>query len=152
MAARYIATIGYEAASVPRFLDTLTKARIGLLVDIRAVASSRRPGFAKSALAANLATAGIDYLHLRDLGTPAEGRQAARRGDHATLRRVFLKHLKTTAAQDALDALEELVKGKRRLALLCLEADPTYCHRSIVIEALERHLPLKVDHLFVTPG
>lgn len=147
-----LTTIGYEAASVPRFLDTLVAARVDLLVDIRAVASSRRPGFAKTALAANLATVGIEYLHLRDLGTPAEGRKAARAGDHATLREVFLAHLKTTAAQDALDALMERIRAGRRACLLCLEALPEHCHRSLVVEALRPHLPLDVTHLRVLAG
>ena len=71
-----LATIGYEHASVPGFLAALTRAGVEVLVDVRAVASSRRKGFAKTALAANLETVGIDYLHLRGLGTPAEGRKA----------------------------------------------------------------------------
>ncbi|HYW06517.1 MAG TPA: DUF488 domain-containing protein, partial [Longimicrobium sp.] len=68
------------------FLDALAEAEIELLVDVRAVASSRRPGFAKTRLAANLAEAGIEYLHLRALGTPAEGRAAARAGKHHEMR------------------------------------------------------------------
>jgi uncharacterized protein (DUF488 family) len=64
-----LATIGYEGASVADFLDALHRAKVDLLVDVRAVAMSRRPGFAKTALAANLRDAGIDYLHLRQLGT-----------------------------------------------------------------------------------
>ena len=47
-------TIGYEGATVPALLETLREARVELLVDIRAVANSRRPGFAKTALAANV--------------------------------------------------------------------------------------------------
>ena len=80
-----LATIGYEGASVADFLDALRGANSDLLVDVRAVAMSRRPGFAKTALAANLRDAGIDYLHLRQLGTPADGRAAARGGDHVSL-------------------------------------------------------------------
>ena len=84
-----VATVGYQGATVHSFLQALREAGIELLVDVRAVASSRRPGFAKSALAANLHGAGIDYLHLRDLGTPAPGRAAARAGRHAEMRRIF---------------------------------------------------------------
>ena len=90
-----LATIGYESATVQTFLEALSSHGIDLLIDIRAVASSRRPGFAKSALTANLASAGIEYLHLRDLGTPAEGRAAARAGRHAEMRRIFEVHLAT---------------------------------------------------------
>jgi uncharacterized protein (DUF488 family) len=75
-----LATIGYEDATVQRFQDALRDAGVELLVDVRAVAGSRRPGFAKTKLAANVGEIGIDYLHLRGLGTPAEGRAAARAG------------------------------------------------------------------------
>ena len=79
MVKRTLATIGYEGASMESFLRALKEAKVELLVDIRAVASSRRPGFSKNALAANLAEAGIDYLQLRGLGTPSDGRTNRRR-------------------------------------------------------------------------
>ncbi|MEP6573172.1 MAG: DUF488 domain-containing protein [Gemmatimonadota bacterium] len=141
-----IATIGYQAATVPSFLLALTDAGIELLVDIRAVASSRRPGFSKTALAANLQGAGIDYLHLRGLGTPAEGRAAARAGKHDIMRDIFLEHMETTAAQRELETLSELTSA-RRVCVLCFEADPAHCHRSIVVEALNHRRPLRVTHL-----
>ena len=142
-----LATIGYEGATVASFLDALRAAGIGLLVDVRALASSRRPGFAKTRLAANLAEAGIDYLHLRGLGTPADGRAAARAGRHDEMRRVFAGHLATPAAQAELDVLAELVAGERRVCILCFEADPRHCHRSLVAAALAERMPLVVEHL-----
>lgn len=142
-----VATVGYEGATVHTFLEAVRGAGVELLVDVRAVASSRRPGFAKSALAANLQGAGIDYLHLRDLGTPAPGRAAARAGRHTEMRRIFLAHLETEAAQEALDALVEIVQSGRRVCLLCLEADPTHCHRSLVAEALAARVPIRLAHL-----
>ena len=142
-----ISTIGYEAATVPLFLETLQEARVDLLVDVRAVASSRRPGFAKTRLAANLQEAGIEYLHLRGLGTPAEGRAAARAGRYAELREIYREHLATPEAQDDLEALADLVRSGRRVCLLCLEADPAHCHRSLVAAALASLLPLEVTHL-----
>ena len=146
-AERSLATIGYQAATMPRFLDALRKARVELLVDVRAVTSSRRPGFAKSALAAHLAEAGIDYLHRRGLGTPAEGRAAARAGRHDALREIYGAHLRTPAAQADFAALADLVRSGRRACLLCFEADPAHCHRSLVAAALARKLPLRVSHL-----
>ena len=142
-----LATIGYEGATVASFLDALRAARVGLLVDVRALASSRRPGFAKTRLAANLAEAGIDYRHLRGLGTPADGRAAARAGRHDEMRRVFAGHLATPAAQAELDVLAELVAGERRVCILCFEADPRHCHRSLVAAALAERMPLVVEHL-----
>ncbi len=146
-----LATIGYEHASVPGFLAALTRAGVEVLVDVRAVASSRRKGFAKTALAANLETVGIDYLHLRGLGTPAEGRKAARAGDHATLERIFAEQLTTIEARDGLMALADLVATGRKACLLCLEANPEHCHRSMVAAALDRALPIQVENLSALP-
>lgn len=142
-----VATIGYEAASVPRFLDALREAGVELLVDVRAVASSRRPGFAKTRLAANLQEAGIEYLHLRGLGTPADGRAAARAGRYDELREIYLEHLATPDAQAELGMLADLVRSGRRVCLLCFEADPAHCHRSFVTAALQSLLPVQVNHL-----
>lgn len=142
-----LATIGYEGANVESFLEALRAARVELLVDVRAVASSRRPGFAKSRLAANLEAAGIGYLHLRALGTPADGRAAARAKRHDEMRRIFLAHLGSTAAQDELATLADIVRGGRRACILCFEADPAHCHRSIVADALQPLVTVRVDHL-----
>jgi uncharacterized protein (DUF488 family) len=142
-----VATVGYQGATVATFLDVLHRAGVELLVDVRAVASSRRPGFAKSALAANLQGAGIDYLHLRDLGTPAPGRAAARAGRHAEMRRIYRSHLDTPAAQAALDALADVVRSNRQVCLLCFEADAAHCHRTLVADALGSTMPIRVEHL-----
>ena len=142
-----LATIGYENTTVPRFLETLQDAGVDLLVDVRAVASSRRPGFSKTKLAAQLTEGGIEYLHLRGLGTPADGRAAARAGRHEEMRAIFMEHMETSEAQDQLERLAELVRAGRRVCLLCLEADPTHCHRSMVAEALQELMPVQVQNL-----
>jgi uncharacterized protein (DUF488 family) len=129
------------------FLAALRKARVELLVDVRAVTSSRRPGFAKTALAGHLAEVGIDYLHLRGLGTPADGRAAARAGRHDELRTIYGAHLRTPEARTDLAVLAELVQSGRRACLLCFEADPAHCHRSLVANAVAARLPLRVSHL-----
>ena len=142
-----VATIGYESTSVDEFLATLREADVELLVDVRAVASSRRPGFAKTRLAANLETAGIGYLHLRRLGTPSEGRAAARAGRHEEMKRIFREQLATDEAQEELHALADMVRAGRRVCLLCFEADPAHCHRSIVAAALAELVPVRLTHL-----
>jgi uncharacterized protein (DUF488 family) len=142
-------TIGYEGATVAGFLEALRAAGVELLVDVRALASSRRPGFAKTALAANLGTIGVDYLHLRGLGTPADGRAAARAGKHDEMRKIFLDHMKEDVAQEELARLAEIVRGERRVCLLCFEADPMHCHRRYVVDALDPLVALEVEHLFV---
>lgn len=146
-----LATIGYESAAVPEFLATLRDAGIELLVDVRAVAGSRRPGYAKTALAANLASAGIEYLHLRGLGTPKEGRIAARAGRHAEMHAIFREHLATPEAQADLEVLADIVRAGRKTCLLCLEADPTHCHRSLVADALARRMAVEIVHLHPEP-
>jgi uncharacterized protein (DUF488 family) len=142
-----VATIGYEGSAFEHVLRALQSSGVTLLVDVRAVSSSRRPGFSKSRLAASLGEAGIDYLHLRGLGTPADGRAAARAGRHAEMRRIFAKHLKTLEARDDLDTLSDLVSSGRRVCLLCFEHDPSHCHRTLVADALAERMPLQVDHL-----
>lgn len=142
-----LATVGYENATVERFLAALKEAGIEVLVDVRAVAGSRKPGYAKTRLAENLAGAGIEYRHLRGLGTPAAGRAAARAGRHEEMHAIFRAHLASLDAQADLAALEALVRDGRRVCILCLEADPAHCHRSLVAEALAERMPLEVRHL-----
>jgi len=144
---RTVSTIGYESSTMAAFLAALTGAGVKLLVDVRAVASSRRPGFAKTKLAANLADAGIDYLHLRGLGTPSDGRAAARAGRHDEMKAIFREHLAGDAAQADLATLADLARGERKLALLCFEHDPAHCHRSLVAAALAERVPVAIEHL-----
>lgn len=142
-----LATIGYEGATVQSFLAALQAADVTLLVDVRAVASSRRPGFSKTRLADNVRGVGIDYLHLRALGTPADGRAAARAGRHDEMRAIFTQQLATDDAQAELEALADLVRTGNRVCLLCFEADPAHCHRTLVAQALQALVPVQVDDL-----
>src|SRR5579864_7015599 len=98
MKAKKLFTIGYEQTPSKAVLDELENAGVKLLVDVRAVASSRRPGFSKNQLAAGLDQRGIAYLHLRGLGTPKDGRVAARAGQFAALHEIYARHLKTPRA------------------------------------------------------
>jgi uncharacterized protein (DUF488 family) len=140
-------TIGYEQAKPAVVLDELKQAKVDTLVDVRAVAASRRPGFSKRQLAASLDEAGIAYLHFQKLGTPAEGRQAARAGDRDTLWRIYEKHIKHAEPQAELSELADLVKSGKRTALLCYCRDPKACHRWRIVGHLEKCLPLKVEDL-----
>ena len=142
-----LATIGYEGATIREVLDTLEGAKIDTLVDVRAVAMSRRPGFAKTALSAHLRERGIEYLHFRALGTPAEGRAAARGGRTDVMHRIFREHLATDEAQAELSQLVELVRGPKRICILCFEADPAKCHRRLVAEALRKKIRATVTDL-----
>jgi uncharacterized protein (DUF488 family) len=128
-------------------LGELKRAGVELVVDTRAVAASCRPGFSKRALAAALDAAGIGYVHLQKLGTPAEGRQAARAGDTDKLWRIYDKHIKTAVAQEALDQLMALIQSGKRIALLCYCRDPKTCHRSRIVAQVKRRRRFKVEDL-----
>lgn len=145
--AKTLFTIGYEQATPAALLGELKRAKIDLLIDTRAVAASRKPGFSKRALAASLDEAGIGYLHLQKLGTPSEGRAAARAGDYKTLWRIYGKHLKTPDAIDAMEELLRLAKSGQRLCLLCYERNPDECHRSKIAEIVQKKTRLRVEDL-----
>ena len=140
-------TIGYEQTPAKSVLDELEQAGVKMLVDVRAVASSRRPGFSKSQLAAGLDERGISYVHLRGLGTPKEGRLAARAGQYETLQKIYAKHLKTPQAKEELDELSALVKKTGPVCILCYERDHLHCHRRWIAEIIEERDDVRVDNL-----
>lgn len=140
-----IFTIGYEAATVGDFLAALKDARVERVIDVRALPLSRRPGFSKSPLRAALAEAGMDYVHLRALGTPAAGREAARKGRHAELERIYAGQLELPEAIAEGARMLDLA-GERPSALLCFERDPAGCHRSLLLNAVAPGA--EVVHLF----
>jgi uncharacterized protein (DUF488 family) len=142
-----VATVGYEGTTVAAFLDALRAADVALLVDVRAVASSRRPGFAKSRLAANLAGAGSTTCTCAASARRPTGAPRRAPGAMPRCRPSSGRHLATDAAQADLDALAALVDDGRRVCLLCFEADPAHCHRLLVAEALAARRPVRVTHL-----
>ena len=140
-------TIGYEKAKPEALMTELKRAKVKLLVDTRAVAASRKPGFSKRQLAATLDENGISYLHLQKLGTPDEGRQAARAGKLDTLWRIYAKHLKTPGAIKAMDELIAIVKSGQAVCLLCYERDKDCCHRSRIAEVVHERTGASVVDL-----
>src|ERR1700694_5217631 len=140
-------TIGYEKATAPAVLNELQQAEVGLVVDVRAVAASRRPGFSKKQLAAGLDERGIAYLHLRGLGTPKDGRDAARGGKVDQLHRIYAAHLKTPQAKEEVDELSSLVKKSGPVCILCYERDHLHCHRQWIAEIIEERDGVKVENL-----
>jgi uncharacterized protein (DUF488 family) len=144
-------TIGYEQATTKDFFDALVSAKVATLVDVRAVAASRRPGFSKRQLAAGLDSHGMSYVHLQKLGTPKEGRLAARSGKAQVMLKIFERHLATPEAQHELEELTALARSGRPLCLLCYERDPAHCHRQRLAEELHKRLGIKVENLFCAP-
>jgi len=139
-------TIGYEGATQARVIDRLKAAGVELLVDVRAVAASRRAGFSKTILGESLKAAGVDYLHLRGLGTPKAGRDAARKGRVDEMRAIFAAHMEEPQAQADYARLRALA-GERRVALLCFEADHAGCHRAVLAQRLAEEDGLTVVDL-----
>ena len=130
-----IFTIGYEGTTMDEFLAALKAAGVERLIDVRALALSRRPGFSKSPLRAALEEVGIEYVHLKALGTPAEGRSAARAGRHADLERIYAGQLELPEAIVQGAQMIELAEEKPS-ALLCFEREPAHCHRTLLLDSV----------------
>lgn len=140
-----IFTIGYEGTTVPEFVAALKQAGVERVIDVRALPLSRRPGFSKSPLRAALAEAGVEYVHLKALGTPAEGRTAARAGRHADLERIYAGQLELPEAMAQSAQMLELAREKPS-ALLCMEREPAHCHRTLLLNAVADNA--EVVHLY----
>ena len=143
---RRLATIGYEQSTLDDVIGRLKAAGVEIVIDVRAVASSRRAGFSKTLLAGSLGQAGIDYLHLRDLGTPKPGRQAARAGRIAEMQEIYRAHLEEPGAQVQLAQACEVAR-ERTAALLCYEAEAPGCHRAIVADLIQGRIGCEVVDL-----
>lgn len=146
-----VTTIGYEGASLDDFLATLHAADVSVVLDVRDLPISRRKGFSKSALAGALEEVGIAYIHLRGLGDPKEGQEAARAGDIDAFLRIYSERLATPEAQADLEKATEIVSTDLA-CLLCYERDPTKCHRKLVSEAISAIMPVRIRHLGVREG
>src|ERR1043165_7522897 len=140
-----IFTIGYEDTTVPEFLAALQKAGVERVIDVRALPLSRRPGFSKTPLRLALEDVGIEYVHLKALGTPSEGRSAARAGRHADMARIYAGQLELPEAMAQSAQMLELAREKPS-ALLCMERDPAHCHRTLLLDAIAADA--EVVHLY----
>ncbi len=139
-------TIGYEGCTIQGVLGALTEAKVGLLIDVRAMPRSRKPGFSKRQLAAGLDEKGIPYVHLVGLGTPKAGRDAVRAGHPEIMEAIFREHMTSDRAQADL-AQAKALAGEKRVCLLCFEQDPACCHRHIVAEMIARETGQRIVHL-----
>lgn len=143
--ANVIFTIGYEAATMSDFIAVLRKAGVRQVLDVRALPLSRRPGFSKTPLRASLEEAAIGYIHLKALGTPASGREAARKGRQQELERIYAGQLELPEAIAQGAQMRALAEGMPS-ALLCYEREPSGCHRAILLRELAGDF--EVVHLY----
>lgn len=133
-------TIGYERLLPPELAAELRAAGVRRVLDVRFRPSSRRPGMSKTRLGDMLAGQGIAYEHRRELGTPPDLRHLFHSGRHAEAAAAYRDHVEATAAP-ALDALGAELDAAPPTALLCLEADPSHCHRRVLCERLRVRRP-----------
>jgi uncharacterized protein (DUF488 family) len=139
-------TVGYEGRTAAELVSAVADAGVGVLVDVRLTAVSRKPGLSKRQLANALKVAGVEYLHLPALGNPKDNRDAFRQGDPSSRAR-FQALLHTPSAQVALDELSSRAH-EERVALLCFEREADCCHRQLVSDDLLRRDPdLGVRHI-----
>lgn len=141
-------TIGYEGSSIEAFVLTLLDAGIDTLVDVRDVPLSRKKGFSKTILREVLEANGIGYVHLRGLGDPKPGREAARAGNTRLFKSIFDRHMRTSAAQLDLVIANALAREKP-VCLMCFERTHCDCHRAIVAQHMCRATGLHVENLIV---
>ena len=143
-----LTTIGYEGAELDSFIATLRTSSVECVIDVRQLPLSRKRGFSKTVLREALVNAGISYVHLKSLGDPKPGRDAARAGRFDDFNKIYRKHLATPEAQDAL-AQAGAASLAAQCCLLCYERDPQHCHRKVVAESLSHAYNVDVLHLFV---
>ena len=141
-----LATIGYQGTTIDAVRTALRGAGTGLLIDVRAVPQSRKPGFSKRQLAAALDEVGIGYVHLQALGTPKPGRDAVRAGHPERMEVIFRDHMTADHAQAALAQAKQLAR-ERPACLLCFERDHNTCHRRLVAEMIAAETGQTVLHL-----
>jgi uncharacterized protein (DUF488 family) len=146
MSAPPIFTIGYEGRVQEGLLDLIAASGVAVLLDVRAVPMSRKPGFSKRLLGGSAEARGIRYVHLQPLGTPKPGRDAARAGRASEMEYIFAAHMQTPPAQEALAAARGIVQSAPT-CLLCFERDPHFCHRRIVAHMLSAETGQKIEHL-----
>ena len=98
------------------------------------------------------ACSALAFMHLRGLGTPKEGREAARSGKTSAMLKIFNQHLKTEQSRNEMDELASLVRKGGPVCLLCYERDPAQCHRNRVAEIICERTGIKVEHLHPSIG
>jgi uncharacterized protein (DUF488 family) len=141
----WLGSIGYERYKQSEdFARQLRDAGVERLIDVRELAISRRRGYAKTALRETLEGAGIEYVHMRALGNPKPFRDLYKAGHVAAGRDRYTRYL-LGQQRGALQELVELLRDSRRTALMCVEHDPTTCHRTVIVEALRDELGLDLD-------
>jgi len=137
---------GYEGRTIEAFVDSLAAAGVDAVADVRLTPISRKPGFSKTRLTLALETAGIDYLHLRELGNPKDNRAPFWDGRLDEGLAGFRQVMAREGARRQLAELEQLASASS-VAVLCFEHDEQRCHRQVVLAELHRRTRLPITAL-----
>jgi uncharacterized protein (DUF488 family) len=132
-------SIGYEGKSIDSYLDMLIQSNIKAVCDVRKNALSRKYGFSRRQLESCLNNVGISYHSFSDLGIESKDRCDLE--SYEDYQRLFDRYESQTLAKqtDALQQMISVLGGYKRVAFTCFEANHTWCHRSRVAKALEKH-------------
>lgn len=141
-----IYTAGYEGLQIDAFLNILLKAGIQQVIDVRFNPVARRYGFHKSTLARLCGNLRIQYRHVPEVGIPSESRANLQQA--ADYKKLFQNYKQEVLSvqQDSVKTISEWVASKPSV-LVCMEADPCFCHRSHLAEKIAKHTGLTINHL-----
>lgn len=134
-----LVSVGYEGRDVSELIGSLRREGVAVLIDVRLNPISRKPGMSKRKLAEALGEAGIEYVHMRELGNPKDNRDAFRQGDRVARER-FRRRLRGEEALMALQHVAEYLDHDV-VGIMCFEHEHNQCHRGLVAEALAEGEP-----------
>src|SRR5882724_9944677 len=146
-------TLGYQGINQDKYIETLTEAGVGIVIDVRETPWSHKRGFCKTALAEGLNANGIDYLHLKSAGNPSANRKSAKSIDECLSRyRVYIED-NNSCIPELLNHITIASLLGRPACLTCFEHLPSECHRTVLTDILEEmeagiqvvHLPMRVN-------
>jgi uncharacterized protein (DUF488 family) len=136
--------IGYEGTTISQFVSELKRNKVKALIDVRELPLSRKKGFSKNALSQALEKNGIEYAHIRALGTPRPLRLKLRKGKkYPEFFAAYRVHLKKNIA--ALREAIGIIKESKNVALMCFERESSQCHRSVIAEEIQRRMRVTVQ-------
>lgn len=136
-------TVGYEKLQIDGFLNLLLERGIKRLIDVRSNPIARRYGFHKSTLTSLCTNVDIEYIHLQEVGIPSKMRKDLDTFDsYQDLFKIYDKSILSKQGitiQKIVDYCKELPS-----ALMCMEQDPAYCHRTVLANHVseQSHLPI----------
>lgn len=143
-------TLGYEGLSIEDYVNKLIQNDVKLVCDIRRNPISRKFGFSKKRFSEILAKLSIEYRHFPDLGIDSKDRKSlVSESDYQKLFETYRKNL--PKQEQSIQAIEELLISQKRIALICFEAQHTFCHRHSLCELLEERIEstcnYRIEHL-----